>query len=36
MDIKEINSKVTESNQLVFFIGGLRNDYPRRAPITGL
>jgi hypothetical protein len=28
MDIKEINSKVTESNQLEFFIGGLRDDQP--------
>jgi hypothetical protein len=26
MDIKEINSKVTVSNQLEFFIGGLRDD----------
>ena len=28
MDIKEINSKVTASNQLEFFIGGLRDDQP--------
>ena len=28
MDIKEINSKVTVSNQLEFFIGGLRDDQP--------
>ena len=26
IDIKEINSKVTVSNQLEFFIGGLRDD----------
>jgi hypothetical protein len=26
MDIKEINNKVTVSNQLEFFIGGLRDD----------
>jgi hypothetical protein len=36
MDINEINSNVTASNQLEFFIGGLRNDYARRTPVTGL
>jgi len=30
MDIKEINSNVTASNQLGLFIGGLRNGYARR------
>jgi hypothetical protein len=31
MDINEINSNVTASNQFKFFIGGLRDEYARRA-----
>jgi hypothetical protein len=36
MDINEINSKVTASNQFKFFIGDLRDEYARHAPVTGL
>jgi hypothetical protein len=36
MDINEINSKVTASNQLRVFIGDLRHEYARRASVTGL
>jgi hypothetical protein len=36
MDISEINSNVTASNQFKFFIGGLRDEYARRASVTGL
>jgi hypothetical protein len=36
MDISEINSNGTASNQFKFFIGGLRDEYARRAPVTGL
>ena len=35
MDINEINSKVTASNQLIVFIGDLRHEYARRASVTG-
>ena len=36
MDINEINSKVTASNQFKLFIGDLRDEYARHAPVTGL
>jgi hypothetical protein len=36
MDINEINSKVTASNQLKVFIGELRDEYTPRASVTGL
>jgi hypothetical protein len=36
MDINEINSNVTASNQLRVFIGDLRHEYARRASVTGL
>jgi hypothetical protein len=36
MDINEINSKVTASNQFKDFIGDLRGEYAPRASVTGL